>query len=500
MVQNGTLNSREAVRPTDGHTVLVTSYGSGATAGRNLGTAGYSYDFVVKLFEPLLRQCGRYELIATPEKDLDSRARAIRIGGVHPIHFCFRGLHDAVLSGEAQNVVVPAWEFPDVPDHPFAGNPQNDWVRVANESSLLVVHGEFTARAFERAGVQAPIAIVPVPTPREYFDVQTWEAGGSWRMDAPAIVINGQPSQEEVRKPAARGGLPGRPHPRPPSWMSEMARKVRGLGREGYKRLVRPMIPVWLDAGITFGVREAAREFRLRPPGQAVHQREAALNGIVFTSIFNPADGRKNWEDLLSAFLIALGDCPDATLVLKLIGRDKSGVRALLARYRNLSLAHRCRVVLLPEYLSDDQMLELVQATTYYVTSTRAEGNCLPLMNYLAAGRPAISPCHTAIGDYFTDEAGFIVESDSEPCAWPHDPQLRCRTTWHRIVWTSLAEALRRAYDTVRHDSRRYQEMSRAARGISYERHHPTSVLPRLESALARVSVRSASERALAAA
>ena len=39
--------------------ILLSSYSSGATEGSRLGTAGYSYDFVARLFTPLLQRLGK---------------------------------------------------------------------------------------------------------------------------------------------------------------------------------------------------------------------------------------------------------------------------------------------------------------------------------------------------------------------------------------------------------------------------------------------------------
>ena len=65
-----------------------------------------------------------------------------------PVDVAFRAFQHACLSPSVPNVAVPAWEFPDLPDHAFDGEPRNDWVRRANRCSLVIVGGPFTAEAF----------------------------------------------------------------------------------------------------------------------------------------------------------------------------------------------------------------------------------------------------------------------------------------------------------------------------------------------------------------
>src|SRR5207237_7148244 len=89
-----------------------------------------------------------------------------------------------------------------------------------------------------------------------------------------------------------------------------------------------------------------------------------------------------------------------ATLVGKLAVPPRLAATALngmIAHYQDLGLSHRCRLVFVTSYLSEPQMVELAQASTYYVNAARAEGSCLPLQHFLAAGRPGIAPGHTAL-------------------------------------------------------------------------------------------------------
>ena len=48
-------------------------------------------------------------------------------------------------------------------------------------------------------------------------------------------------------------------------------------------------------------------------------------------------------------------------------------------RLSRLDFAHRCRVVLVPDFLSEADMLGLARASTFYLTTTRAEGTACRL-------------------------------------------------------------------------------------------------------------------------
>src|ERR1035437_7476303 len=39
------------------------------------------------------------------------------------------------------------------------------------------------------------------------------------------------------------------------------------------------------------------------------------IDGVVYTTVFNPYDGRKNWIDMLCTFCWAFRDIEDATLI-----------------------------------------------------------------------------------------------------------------------------------------------------------------------------------------
>ena len=460
--------------------IILSSYSSGATGGRRLGTAGYSYDFVAKLFAPLLERLGKLVEIRNTKTQLSAAADRACAEGLEPIHVTFRPFQDADLTPAAHNVVVPAWEFPDIPNGAFDGNPQNDWVATANRCSLVLVGGPFTAKALDDAGVKTPVRIVPVPTPEPYFAMPEWQAGQRDSVNCHAYVL-GQGHTENRDYGSLCGGALTRPQ--------RLRETIRIGGLNTYRRLLRPCLPSHLEPVVAASLRAGVAAWQT----QSLPYRRSAsleLGGVVYTSIFNPDDGRKNWEDMITAFLHALRDCPDATLVLKLIARNQDAINRVLAFYHRLDVAHRCRLVVIPSFLNEAELFELARLSTFYLTSTRAEGNCLPLMNYLAAGRPAISPSHTAIADYFDNEVGFVVQSHSEPCAWPQDSRLRWRSMWHRLVWPSLVEQIRRSYEMAKSDCGAYDAMAQAARDRMRQWAHPESVWPHLRSAIGLLATR----------
>src|SRR5262249_22021132 len=186
----------------------------------------------------------------------------------------------------------------------------------------------------------------------------------------------------------------------------------------------------------------------------------------------------------------ALGDREDATLVLKLVvGQEleATALEGMIACYRSLGVRHRCKVVFVTDYLSDAQMVELARASTFYVSASHAEGANLPLQDFLAAGRPGIGPAHTAMADYFHDGVGLVVDSHPEPTWWPHDPEKRLTTTWHRLVWQTLHDQIRFGYTLAQQGRARYLALARRGRGEMAEHASPESVWPRLAAAVNRV-------------
>ena len=187
-------------------------------------------------------------------------------------------------------------------------------------------------------------------------------------------------------------------------------------------------------------------------------------NGLVYTTVFNPADARKNWELMVSAFCYAFSNRADATLILKVTHQSVTSIMGRLHYLLQRIGAVACRVVAVHGFLPDDNFNRLIDGTHFYVNASTCEGLCLPMMEFMACGIPAIAPDHTAMQDYSDGDCSFIVNSSLEPAIWPHDPRQFKRARSYRIEWSSLVEQFKRSYDCFHDNTAEYQRRSDLSR------------------------------------
>jgi glycosyltransferase involved in cell wall biosynthesis len=196
----------------------------------------------------------------------------------------------------------------------------------------------------------------------------------------------------------------------------------------------------------------------------AVLQLQAPLlEGCVYVAVLNPGDGRKNWKDILSAFCITFADEPDATLVVKAVHTQ---VQTYVKQLHSLLLQlapFRCRVIVVHGYLDHADYARLIGVADYVVSASRGEGQCLPLMEYMSAGVPAIAPRNTAMRDYHDARSGFVVRSSPEPTFWPHDARQCFTTLRERLDWESLSSAFSESFRVYRDEPALYAALAAGA-------------------------------------
>lgn len=468
--------------------IVVYSIGKSSDELKNLGSYGYSYDLLKRSFLPLLSDCGEVVEINRPESRLEFAIERAKSEAKEPVVVGFAPFQNMHPTKSAPTVLYMCWEFPDIPNEPINHDPRFAWLRRSQLASLIVVPTHFVKDALERAGVETPVCVVPTPMPWQQFEIPMWDAEQAPVDDCPGHLMN-----------RVSDGDPTATSPPSHSNSSDVSLTKRTYRwcRQKYKQMGRewmpPKVDRWLKAFIENRLarrRDALASSLLDSDPPATHQECVPLSGVVFTMILNPNDARKNWADLMTAFVHALRDQDDATLVLKFSTNERLAggwVQEVRRQYSLLGkIKHRCKVVLITKSLTGEQMRSLTRATTFYANATRAEGACLPIMEAMAAGRPGLSPIHTAMTDYFDAKVGLVIDSSPEPVSWPGDATQQYSTTWARLSWQSLAEQISAAYKLAKNPAA-YRKLSQAARDRLHAYANPDAVREKLEAALESV-------------
>ncbi len=384
---------------------LVYAAETDQTIGANLGLADYSYFFVMKKFLPVLERLGRVLAVADPAT-IDAVYDAQRARGRDVILLSFTPPHKTPQALRCPTFPVFAWEYSTIPNEVWGNDPRHNWAAVLESLPGAITHSRFAVDAVRaELGDAYPLASLPAPLWDEYASLYRTQAvpRGPWQLDiARGVVLDSH---------------------------------AMGLHAQGHAT-------------------EAS--FEEKPCS-------VRFDGIVYTTVFNPNDGRKNWLDLISAFCFAFRDNPEATLLMKLAYHDTRLACGMVWHEMKKLAPYRCRVVAVQGYLDGDAYRGMVASSTYVVNTAHGEGQCLPLMEFMSAGKPAIAPNHSAMADYIDAGNAFVVGSSEEWTHWPHDPRLVLRAFRYRIDWESLRDAYLESFRIASSQPEIYRRMARQA-------------------------------------
>lgn len=490
---------------------LVYSEVHAGNIATSLGLPEYSYYFVLKEFMPVLRQLGDVVVVHDPQREVDPLFHQALAEGERCVFLSFSPPHKTVRGLVCPTVPVFAWEFDTIPDEAWHDEPQQDWRYVLRSLGRAIAHSNQTVRAIHRA-VRDDFPVISIPAPvwdrleglRQLMaEPRPATAEHLIRVPRGVVVDTGALDLEPYRPgPNALEEFVAAGQPKPvvgPAPMAEvidrpgLAQLARITARyllEWYRLVWRDLLPLPLSRALAV-VKRRVRPASSQPDVQPVQaadstaqsgwwvpgSHELTLDGVVFTSILNPYDGRKNWTDILTAFCTAFRDVPDVTLLFKLTHKEyRSAVEAMLTTLARLP-EFRCRIVLVHGFLEQSEFNAFIEASDFVVNASHGEGQCLPLMEMLSCGIPALAPRNSAMLDYIDSDVGFVINSWEDGTAWPHDPRLAYRTCRHQLDWASLRDAYLSAYHCYREAPQEYRRLS--ANAVERMRGHCSQAVAR---------------------
>lgn len=189
------------------------------------------------------------------------------------------------------------------------------------------------------------------------------------------------------------------------------------------------------------------------------------LTGIVFAAVVAIDDEDDDgWRPIVDAFTFAHRDNRDATLLLLIDGADaRLWWRTAHERLGRLP-AFSCRIVFIHGTIADVGAREVMAASHWAVNGSRAAKSGGALAAFMAAGRPAIAPAHTALADFVTPATAIVVATSEIPATLFGGSTDPLTATAYRPLWSSLKHAFTEAYRQSRSDPEGYRARGAAAR------------------------------------
>jgi glycosyltransferase involved in cell wall biosynthesis len=385
------------------------------------GFAHYSYGSLCQKFVKLFKDGGlKSQEVIMPEIYANAAHLSVPEGGRLPVHIAFKPFEEFRLLKGAANIAYVAWEFDKLPsfegmpfDHPRRDNILNDYVHVLSLASEIWVGCEYTKAVFASQGLNR-VEVIP----------------------APIGVERGEDDAETM----------------------SAARKIGCLEftRKAIADCIDSTETPWLDSSTLFRADDCR-----------------AAGGRVFVSVFNPGDPRKNVAALFLGFQEYLRRSKrNDLLIVKLVldGSPESLRNALskqLPKYFDyagvpMNFIDCSNILLVPERLSTEAMGILYRAADFYVCTSAAEGQGLPVQEAMAEGLVPISSAETAMADYIKPNHAIVMQTKPAPIPLQvSNAYALWGLSWRLVDHHEVAAALQRAADLPGEE---YTRRSRAAR------------------------------------
>ena len=334
---------------------------SGTTAGpHKLGSPHYSYRFAEEKFLRCLAEMSiPVHRVAMPEYYSSSTSYvSLPRWGERYVHIIFRSTESIRVLKNAYNIVCYAWEFPFIKDSTLEGeHPFLDQKRMLALCDEIWVPCSYTKGVLERHGLRN-VHIIPAPisVPAQTKLARHETLARIGHLDTMPLFVNFLGSGS--------------------------------CGRDGY-------LPLYATVGAP-----TARPRR------------------IHLSVFNPEDFRKNLDGMVRGFDAFLQHGRDDLLIIKaLTGAERFSLEqvvrdVMVNKLERGSAFGTENILIFNAYLSEEEMTLLYDLADFYLCTSIAEGQNLPLLEAMARGVVPVTTRTTAMLDYIDADNAIIIETE----------------------------------------------------------------------------------------
>jgi len=331
------------------------------------GRAHYSYKSVRDKFCELLDETGQAWIdLKNPEIYRDFNLKeTIFANQAEKIHISFKPPQYLRTAGGFKNIAHVAWEFERIRSK-YSSQPvlpANDDIRMLSAFDQIWVGCEFTKKVFEEHGLKS-VHIVPAP------------------IKIPANHLISREKTLQITK----------------------LEKIKKENILCWPIGVRNHRFMYAEKNLKRSAFEISNLLRKTNSGKG---------GKTFLQIVNPHDRRKNIKKLIKAFHAARYSHPDSILILKFTCPEKNErVYELLHWLLDDSHAFDADgIYFTTDYIPETLKYTFMSLFDFYISSSRAEGQNLPLQEAMSCGLVPISTRNTAMLDYINESNSYVIPS-----------------------------------------------------------------------------------------
>lgn len=193
------------------------------------------------------------------------------------------------------------------------------------------------------------------------------------------------------------------------------------------------------------------------------YPHQIRLDGMVYTTVVSPSHPFKDWRKLINEFSATFKHKSDATLIIKMAGWAKKGMKKVGLRQLRWKY-FKCRIIIIYEHLPMEQYQNLISATDYILNISLVNEIGNSLLEFMSAGKPAISLKHPEMTP-LSKENSFMIPA-------LQDKQI------------SMKEQLLESYDVKKNNPQIYDQMAIAARNSMKNYCSKSVVAPRVHAFL----------------
>jgi glycosyltransferase involved in cell wall biosynthesis len=178
---------------------------------------------------------------------------------------------------------------------------------------------------------------------------------------------------------------------------------------------------------------------------------------------------RKGFDELILAYLCEFTKEDKTNLILKTYCSNFSDAQIILggiSRIRNSLCKNNGsfpQISLLFKNIPEEDMPELYAMSDCFILTTKGEGFGMPLVEAMGSEMLCITPNHTAMQDYVTDDNALLLKNWREECisGMPGMHVYNSDQYWYVSNTKEIREQMRSAYNMDKKDKERYGKNAR---------------------------------------